>query len=151
MGRAIDPSAMPKYHSTRFDKGRWLYGCHQVPNGRPGVLVEGNLDAVAVSSFGYNGLAVTSKSLSLWQAALAVRYAHNGYLIIWPDSDAETVTNSWGRMLARVGLSSTSPKMPYSPFHDGGKKMDADWLRKNDPDWINDLLNSCETKIRCGR
>ena len=124
----------PDLSSTGVPARNWLYGCHQEPSA-PAVLVEGPFDAISVARLGYVGLAVLGSALTTVKGALLTRFAQEGKVYCWPDSDNPTSPETWGRVARKFDIQVVAPPAPYSPLHPEGK-LDPDWLVREDREWI---------------
>jgi len=60
----------PKYlHTKGFSRDNFLFGEHRIRKGHPGILVEGQFDAIAINQWGYNVAGVMGTWLSAEQTA----------------------------------------------------------------------------------
>ncbi len=131
----------PKYyHSGLPHRGRWLYGLHLPPNPEvPPILVEGQYDSIQLRKLGYPAYALLGSSVSLWQAAhlLFLSKPHK-VVIVYPDNDNQGLAVQTGQQLARLGLRTLTPPLPYTPWH--GPKDDPDDLARTDVAYLRDQL-----------
>ena len=110
--RAMTPGLAPKYlHSKGLKTSRWLYGLWQPITTIP-VLVEGPLDAWAITELGYTSYAVLGTALSAWHAAHIAGLSKNKTCIIIPDSDMRAL--SWANTLQEMGVAATAITSLYN-------------------------------------
>lgn len=101
-GRSIDPTQKPKYlnspETTIFQKGRELYGLHQVLSTHDSIpnilIVEGYMDVIALAQFGItNAVATLGTATSSYHIQLLSK--HTNRLIFCFDGDAAGKQAAW--------------------------------------------------------
>lgn len=101
-GRAIDPTQKPKYlnspETTIFQKGRELYGLHQVISSHNTIanilIVEGYMDVIALAQFGItNAVATLGTATSSYHIQLLNK--HTNRLVFCFDGDAAGKKAAW--------------------------------------------------------
>lgn len=128
----------PKYWNTPFPKGRWLYGLWCAEPGKHVVLVESQMDAIALGRLGYQALATMGSSLSPWQAAL-VRYFTDGVIVV-PHRDKPDQGPQWVSILRGQGLKAVAAWRLYPAG--APETADADWMVQEHPDRLLETLEA---------
>lgn len=141
-GRALR-GERPKYWHTPFVKRLWLYGlwvpCRTLP-----VLVEGQMDVIALRRLGWFALSPMGTSLSPEQAAQVTLYG-DGAIVLY-DRGFREVAEKWRRQLARVGIVASVPPALYTGTMP--RDADPDWLALHAEDWLSASLQACAADVR---
>lgn len=142
-GRVLDDSR-PKYWNTPFTKARWLYGlwlCRQKT--QTVVLVESQMDAIALHSLGICALATMGSSLGGWQAALVRYFADRA--IVWPHADKPEQGQAWVQTLREQGCRAV---YAHNPYPEGAPAdADADWMVQNAVGRLADTIIALEQAL----
>lgn len=139
-GRALTPGTIPKYLNTAgYPRKMWLYGLQQERRTLP-IIVEGQVDAIALWALGFTCYAVMGSQLSLVQAAHIA--GMSDVCVIYPDQPkdgAAILAEEWSKPLARLGVTSVFPPNPFPP---GTTEADPAWLVANELDYVKDQIDS---------